>query len=193
MNCELGESSSRSCESLDKTHLDIAYSRQRCSAARSSGDAAGHRLSNPSDPYALGSIESIEQLETIAIEIHETQAVPGEGRRSSRCALAVRTPHPDVHRRGPRDRRRQPGEALRRAAGQLLTKMIIAMGLSREYVYIANMLKCRPPENRHPQPDELQACRPTWSGRSSSSAARERRPREVCAAEPHRATMYLIS
>jgi len=45
-------------------------------------------------------------------------------------------------------------------AGQLLTKMIQAMGLSREEVYIANIIKCRPPENRNPQPDEIAACSP---------------------------------
>jgi DNA polymerase len=45
-------------------------------------------------------------------------------------------------------------------AGQLLTKMIQAMGLSREEVYIANIIKCRPPENRNPQPDEIASCRP---------------------------------
>ncbi len=45
-------------------------------------------------------------------------------------------------------------------AGQLLTKMIIAMGLSREEVYIANIVKCRPPENRPPQPDEITSCQP---------------------------------
>jgi DNA polymerase len=45
-------------------------------------------------------------------------------------------------------------------AGQLLTKMIIAMGLSREDVYIANVLKCRPPGNRNPEPDEIATCEP---------------------------------
>jgi uracil-DNA glycosylase len=45
-------------------------------------------------------------------------------------------------------------------AGQLLTKMIIAMGLSREDVYIANVLKCRPPGNRNPEPDEIEICEP---------------------------------
>jgi uracil-DNA glycosylase len=45
-------------------------------------------------------------------------------------------------------------------AGQLLTKMIIAMGLSRGDVYIANVLKCRPPENRNPEPDEIATCEP---------------------------------
>lgn len=43
-------------------------------------------------------------------------------------------------------------------AGQLLTKMINAMGLQREDVYIANVVKCRPPENRKPQGDEVGAC-----------------------------------
>ena len=46
------------------------------------------------------------------------------------------------------------------AAGQLLTRMIEAMGFEREDVYIANIVKCRPPNNRDPKPDEIAACRP---------------------------------
>ena len=45
-------------------------------------------------------------------------------------------------------------------AGQLLTRMIEAMGLKREDVYIANVLKCRPPGNRNPEPDEIATCEP---------------------------------
>jgi len=45
-------------------------------------------------------------------------------------------------------------------AGQLLTKMIESMGLKREEVYIANVLKCRPPGNRPPRPDEVATCGP---------------------------------
>src|SRR5215212_7479176 len=45
-------------------------------------------------------------------------------------------------------------------AGQLLTKMIEAMGFTRDEVYIANVLKCRPPGNRDPQPDEVEQCEP---------------------------------
>lgn len=45
-------------------------------------------------------------------------------------------------------------------AGQLLTRMIEAMGLRRDEVYIANVLKCRPPGNRNPEPDEIQTCQP---------------------------------
>jgi uracil-DNA glycosylase len=45
-------------------------------------------------------------------------------------------------------------------AGQLLTKMIEAMGFRRDDVYIANVLKCRPPGNRNPEPDEIATCEP---------------------------------
>jgi DNA polymerase len=45
-------------------------------------------------------------------------------------------------------------------AGQLLTKMIEAMGISRNEVFIANVVKCRPPNNRNPEPDEIAECSP---------------------------------
>jgi uracil-DNA glycosylase family 4 len=45
-------------------------------------------------------------------------------------------------------------------AGQLLTKIIEAIALKREDVYIANVIKCRPPENRNPEPDEVETCEP---------------------------------
>ena len=53
-------------------------------------------------------------------------------------------------------------------AGQLLTKMIEAMGLQREDVYICNTVKCRPPNNRNPEPDELAACEPFLKGQLAS-------------------------
>ena len=54
----------------------------------------------------------------------------------------------------------QQGEPFVGAAGQLLTKIINAMKLSREDVYIANCLKCRPPGNRNPLPSEIVTCNP---------------------------------
>ena len=45
-------------------------------------------------------------------------------------------------------------------AGQLLTKIIEAIGMTREDVFIANVLMCRPPQNRNPEPDEVMACQP---------------------------------
>jgi len=52
------------------------------------------------------------------------------------------------------------GEPFVGRAGQLLTDIIKAMKLTRNDVYIANVIKCRPPENRNPEPDEMEACRP---------------------------------
>jgi uracil-DNA glycosylase len=52
------------------------------------------------------------------------------------------------------------GEPFVGRAGELLTKIIVAMGFKREDVYIANVLKCRPPENRTPLPDEVTNCLP---------------------------------
>src|SRR5216683_2897718 len=56
------------------------------------------------------------------------------------------------------------GEPFVGKAGQLLTKMIEAMGLRRQDVYICNTVKCRPPNNRNPEPDELAACEPFLKG-----------------------------
>ena len=52
------------------------------------------------------------------------------------------------------------GEPFVGPAGELLDKMILAMTLSRQTVYIANVLKCRPPSNRDPKPDEVALCSP---------------------------------
>lgn len=52
------------------------------------------------------------------------------------------------------------GEPFVGRAGQLLTKIIEAMGLTRADVYIANVIKCRPPGNRNPEPDEVATCEP---------------------------------
>jgi DNA polymerase len=52
------------------------------------------------------------------------------------------------------------GEPFVGRAGQLLTKIIEAIGLTRADVYIANLIKCRPPGNRNPEPDEAEQCEP---------------------------------
>jgi uracil-DNA glycosylase len=62
------------------------------------------------------------------------------------------------------------------SAGQLLTKIIVAMGLKREEVYICNILKCRPPGNRNPQPEEIAACEPFLIRQLEAI-----RPRVICA------------
>ena len=61
---------------------------------------------------------------------------------------------------GPGFHEDKQGEPFVGAAGQLLTRMLEGIGLAREQVYIANIVKCRPPGNRDPQPDEIEACTP---------------------------------
>jgi DNA polymerase len=61
-------------------------------------------------------------------------------------------------------------------AGQLLTRIIEAMGLRRWDVYIANIIKCRPPHNRNPEPDEIASCEPFLKGQLAAI-----RPQVICA------------
>jgi DNA polymerase len=61
---------------------------------------------------------------------------------------------------GPGYHEDQQGRPFVGAAGQLLDDLIDGIGMKRRDVFIANVLKCRPPENRDPQPDESAACRP---------------------------------
>jgi DNA polymerase len=65
---------------------------------------------------------------------------------------------------GPGEQEDLKGEPFVGRAGQLLTQLIDGIGLSRDHVYIANVVKCRPPGNRDPQPDEIEACAP-WLDR----------------------------
>ena len=51
------------------------------------------------------------------------------------------------------------GEPFVGAAGKILTRMIYALGLTRRDIYICNIIKCRPPGNRNPQPDEIDSCK----------------------------------
>lgn len=70
----------------------------------------------------------------------------------------------------------QSGRPFVGAAGQLLTKIITAMSLDRERVYICNIVKCRPPNNRNPEPDEIRQCLPFLKRQ-----LRAIHPRVVCA------------
>jgi uracil-DNA glycosylase len=65
---------------------------------------------------------------------------------------------------GPGYHEDRQGEPFVGAAGQLLTRMLGEIGLRREDVYICNVVKCRPPGNRDPMPDEIESCRPYLQG-----------------------------
>ena len=78
-----------------------------------------------------------------------TQAVPGVGNVSADLLVIGEAPGQEEDRRG---------EPFVGRAGQLLDRMLAAIGLDRQTVYITNVLKCRPPNNRDPKAEEVQAC-----------------------------------
>jgi DNA polymerase len=80
-----------------------------------------------------------------------THTVPGEGNPTARLMLVGE---------GPGATEDQTGRPFVGQAGQLLDKILEAIGLPRETVFIANIVKCRPPQNRKPLPDEMAACLP---------------------------------
>src|SRR5206468_6600434 len=100
-------------------------------------------------------------LEAIAAEVRtctrcrlaegRTRAVPGEG-------------HPDTEvlfvGEGPGQTEDAQGRPFVGRAGELLVKLLASIGWRRQEVFITNIVKCRPPENRDPEPDEIAACAP---------------------------------
>ncbi len=84
-------------------------------------------------------------------ELHQTrtQAVFGVGNQQAQWMVVGEAPGADEDRQG---------EPFVGRAGQLLNNMLYAIGLKREQVYIANVLKCRPPNNRDPKPEEVVKC-----------------------------------
>lgn len=80
---------------------------------------------------------------------NRTQTVFGVGNRDADCFVIGEAPGAEEDRQG---------EPFVGRAGQLLNAMLAAIGLRREQVYIANILKCRPPNNRDPKPEEAEAC-----------------------------------
>jgi DNA polymerase len=65
---------------------------------------------------------------------------------------------------GPGEEEDRQGKPFVGRAGQLLTKMLESVGITRDEVYICNIVKCRPPGNRNPEPDEIAACAPFLAG-----------------------------
>jgi len=81
---------------------------------------------------------------------HRTKVVPGEGPENAEIVFVGEAPgwHED-----------QQGRPFVGPAGQFLEQLLALIGLRRTEVYIANVIKCRPPQNRDPLPAELEACR----------------------------------
>ena len=122
----------------------------------------GGTPSQPAGPSAAETTEKTRQLRALdegevqaCTKCHlsetRTKAVFGQGNPAARLVLVGEAPGQEEDRQG---------VAFVGRAGQLLTRMISAMGLSRDDVFICNVLKCRPPGNRDPSADEILACSP---------------------------------
>ena len=109
-------------------------------------------LSKPTSPGALPEIAAdLAGCPRCKLCKDRTHIVFGEGNAKARLLFIGEAPG---------EQEVLEGRPFVGRSGQLLTKMIEGMGLQREDVFIANVVKCRPPENRNPEPDEIAACSP---------------------------------
>lgn len=134
-------------------------------APASAGPVAAHagpsdhppagRLPDPAHPAArldwAGLEEAVRRCTACPLHATRTNPVFGVGNRQADWMIIGEAPGGDEDRQG---------EPFVGRAGQLLTSMLRAIGLAREQVFIANILKSRPPHNRDPRPEEVQACLP---------------------------------
>jgi uracil-DNA glycosylase family 4 len=153
-----------------KTEAKITPAAKTPESATASAAPAGSELWAPGDPaggIATADVdapprEAADILKDVRADIGDctrcklhrlgrTQIVFGVGNPRAELMFVGEAPGQEEDRQG---------EPFVGRAGQLLTKIIEAIGLTREQVYIANVIKCRPPQNRNPEPDEVASCEP---------------------------------
>jgi DNA polymerase len=153
--------------------LDARWRRRAADAARAAQSAERLPVIEPVDPIEPRPPAEADRLLTVSRSPEEAlQAIRAEIGDCTRCKLhrlgrrqivfGVGNPSADLMFVGeaPGADEDIQGIPFVGRAGQLLTKIIEAIGLSRNDVYIANVIKCRPPENRNPEPDEVETCEP---------------------------------
>jgi DNA polymerase len=163
-----------------RTHLEA---RARCGLVGVSQAPSPRFSSSPAEPAPSSGIHPLTNPDDVEASFaadgepplprggHGLTLVRAELGDCQRCKLAKGRQHivfgvgnPEAHLmfvgEAPGADEDAQGEPFVGAAGQLLTKMIQAMHLDRETVYICNVIKCRPPGNRDPEPDEVAACEP---------------------------------
>ena len=113
--------------------------------------AASASVSTGSMPDLAALSKLLEGCPRCKLSKSRTNIVFGQGNPKAELMFVGEAPGRDED---------EQGLAFVGRAGQLLTKIIEAMGYKRDDVFIANVLKCRPPNNRNPEPDEVAACRP---------------------------------
>lgn len=122
-------------------------------------------------------ISAVSNLDSIRQELGDCQRCRLHASRT-RIVFGTGNPHAELVFIGEAPGREEDlqGEPFVGQAGQLLTRIIEAIGLSRQEVYITNVIKCRPPENRNPALEEIAACEPFLIKQLAAI-----RPRLICA------------
>ena len=138
---------------LGYTHLDLVGGLRLAVGGERASDAA---VSPDNRQPATDN-----QLDALRAETHKCEQCRLAGTRTN-VVFGVGNPNADLMFIGeaPGKDEDEQGEPFVGRAGKLLTDIIKAMKLTRNDVYIANIVKCRPPENRNPEPDEIEQCRP---------------------------------
>ena len=116
------------------------------------GECLGEQANGDVDPHAqdwLALEARVSGCKKCPLHESRTQTVFGSGNRDADWLIVGEAPGGDEDRQG---------EPFVGRAGKLLTEMLLAAGFQRDDVYIANILKCRPPANRDPAPDEVACC-----------------------------------
>ncbi|MCK5218597.1 uracil-DNA glycosylase [bacterium] len=112
---------------------------------------AGHGYKIPGHPGLETLARNIQTCSKCSLAGTRKKVVFGEGDPEASLVFVGEAPGADEDREG---------KPFVGAAGKLLTRIIESIGLKREQVYICNILKCRPPGNRNPKPEEIAACQP---------------------------------
>lgn len=106
--------------------------------------------------------QPLTTLQELAASLHNCQRCPLARLGRSQVVFGVGNPHASVMFVGeaPGYHEDQKGEPFVGAAGQLLNDLLLSAGLTRADIYIANVIKCRPPNNRDPESQEVETCKP---------------------------------
>ncbi len=134
----------------------VSWSRRGAPAAAGSEAPRAEPVPVPEEPTRNDGLPRWEELERsvsgctrCALAEHRQHTVFGVGARAARWMIIGEAPGAEEDRRG---------EPFVGRAGQLLDAILEAVGTSREEVFITNIVKCRPPGNRDPRPEEAEAC-----------------------------------
>ena len=136
--------------------------REDMSPRKSASPSTDASLENLAHKPELGVADPIAALRLIREDLGDCTRCPLHKQGRKQIVFGVGNPEADLMFIGeaPGADEDIQGEPFVGRAGQLLTNMIKAMGLEREQVYIANIIKCRPPNNRTPERDECETCSP---------------------------------